>query len=146
MDFQKLKTELRADPLARGYANMTDAEAAASLNTPDRPMVVETYANAKTLLSHLGATPGAAVLDALETIAVSNSAVKWALKFITSPEGIDVGNLETRAMLDQLVAATVLSAADVATIKMLAERQISRAEELGLGLVREGDVQTVRAI
>ena len=40
-DYSALKTELTIDPLARGYATMTDAQAAASLNTVNRtgPMV-----------------------------------------------------------------------------------------------------------
>ncbi len=33
MDYQVLKTELTTDPLVRGYSAMTDAEAAADLNT-----------------------------------------------------------------------------------------------------------------
>lgn len=38
-DLAKLKAELLTDPLGRGYAGMTDEQAAKSLNKPDRPGV-----------------------------------------------------------------------------------------------------------
>ena len=144
MDYLALTAELTADPLGIGYAAMKDAQAAAALNAPTRPTVVEHFVNAKEVLAVLGAVAGAAFLDALDAVAVDNSAVRWAMTFIRSDSGIDAGNAETRAMLDQLATAGVLDAASVATIKTLAERQISRAEELGLPPVTEGDVQFAR--
>ena len=42
MDLQILKTELDSDPLARGYASMTDAQAADSLNAVNRTVDTET--------------------------------------------------------------------------------------------------------
>lgn len=146
MDYALLKGELTNDPLAVGYATMTDAEAANALNTPSRTIVVETYANAKTVLSTLGAAAGAAFLDALEAAAATNSAVKWAMSFITSEAGINVGDAETRSMLVQLASSGVLDSGSVSIVKALAERQVSRAVELGLGEVTEGDVQFARSM
>ncbi|RMH12115.1 MAG: hypothetical protein D6698_15585 [Gammaproteobacteria bacterium] len=146
MNYQDLKNEIVNDPLGLGYSTMTDAEVASALNNTPANQVVQTFANAKTVLATLGANAGATFLDALEAASASNSAVKWALMFIKSVDGIDVGNTETRNMLDQLAAANVLDPASVATIKALAEKTVSRAEYLGLGFVKPGDVEYARTI
>ena len=144
MKYVKLKREILDDPLNYGYAGTDDEGVLNILNTPSRQIVIEHYVNAKQILAVLGATTGAAFLDALETAAAANSAVRWAMEFIRTDSGIDVGNIETRAMLDQLAAAGILEQASVNKLKLLAERQISRAEEIGVGKVTLGDIQFVR--
>lgn len=146
MDYDKLKNELVNDPLGIGYSALTDADASVALNAKNRVVVEETFVNAKTVMATLGATAGATFLDALASAAASNRAISWAMDFIKSDSGIDVGNTETRNMLDSLVAANVLNSADVATVKSLAEKTVSRGEELGLGLVKPGDVSYARSI
>ena len=56
-------------------------------------------------------------------------------------------NLPDRvAMLNALVAYGVLSAADKASIDALAEKSISRADELSLGSVRAGTIEQARSL
>ena len=146
MDYTILKNELINDPLGIGYASLSDIDAAAAINSKNRSTVVEHFVNAKGILAELGAVAGAAFLDALDATAVSNSAVKWAMNFIRSDSGIDVGNIETRNMLDSLAAANILDPVSVSKIKDLAVKNISRAEELGLGVVKPGDIQFARSM
>ena len=140
-----IRNELTADPLGIGYSGMTHSEAAAALNTANRTRVAETYANAKTILAHLGSTAGSAFLDGLEAAASSNRAVYWVLSFIKSDGGVNVGDPETRAALDALAAGGVLETASVTAVKALAEQTVSRGEELGIGPVYAGEVEAARA-
>lgn len=52
---------------------------------------------------------GTDILDALEQ-ASANKAVAWALKFLGQEAGLDIGDPFTLGMVDQLVAASVLTA------------------------------------
>jgi hypothetical protein len=151
MDYTKLKSELTVDPLGRGYAAMTAEHAAENLNTADRTRVIaETFVNAKTLYSRLGAVAAETVIQKLEAGAASDSpfapvlkrAVQWILP---SEEGIDVGNAVTRGLLDQL-AGPLLTAEEAAAIKAIAEETVSRATELGLPKVEPGHVQDARRL
>lgn len=144
MNYSALKTEISTDPLAIGYAKMTDDQVAASLNTSNRAAIASVMVNARTAMQTLGATKGAAFLDALENAAASTSPVKWAMYFLKSDSGVDVGDPQTRGQLDALAAAGVLNQADVTTIKALAETTISRAHELGLPVVMPWQVDHAR--
>ena len=114
------------------YDGLTSTELSALLNDPagaeSTAQITAHNANAKEVLSVLGATNGAAFLDALEAVAPSNSAVKWILSFLKSETGVNVGDAETRNSLDALATAGVLATTDVATIKALAETSISWAQ------------------
>lgn len=72
------------------------------------------------IMTVLGPVEGAAVLDALEAVSASNSAVKWAMVMINAGT-LDFGLVSTHAMIDTLVAATVISAPDGAALKASAE-------------------------
>lgn len=65
-----------------------------------------------------------AMLTKLETFAASAhplaSVVKRALKFLAMPDGIDIGLPTTRALLDQLALAGVITTAEAETVKGLA--------------------------
>lgn len=138
-----LKTEITTDPLALGYADKSDAEVAALLNdrTRGRTRVVSpTMVNARTIMARLGAAAGATILDKLDAAKAGSPPIKWVFQFITQGEGIDVGHAETRAMLDQLASAGVLTAAEADAIKTLAVVQASRAEVLFGQPVSDRDV------
>lgn len=143
-----LKTEITTDPLALGYADKSDADVAALLNdrTRGRTRVVSpTMVNARTIMARLGAAAGATILDKLDAAKAGSPPIKWVFQFITQGEGIDVGHAETRAMLDQLVAATVLTSAERDGVKSLAVFPCSRAEELFGAAVDHIDVANARA-
>lgn len=142
-----LKTEITTDPMGLGYAPLVsagdDAGVAALLNDRTRGftrVVSPTMVNARGLLARLGASVGASVLDKLDAAKASSPAIRWAFAFIVSAEGIDVGHAETRAMLDQLASAGVLTAAEADAIKTLAVVQASRAEVLFGQPVSDRDV------
>lgn len=133
MRWDVLRSELANDPLGRGYASMTDEQVAASLNNQDRLITEPTMVTAKSLMALLDPATAAAILDKLEAAAASNSAVKWILSFIKGDaEGVDLGHPNTRAQVDALAAAGVLTADEASLLKSLADSLVSRAEELGL--------------
>ena len=146
MNWDVLRNEVLNDPLARGYATMTPQQVAASLNTKNRQVVRSTMANARTVMAKLGPDAGAAVLDKLQAAASQSSSVKWAMSFVTSPEGIDLGNPATRAQLDALAAAGVITQQEATSLKSIAEYTVSRAEELGLSEVLPWQVAHVRGM
>ena len=145
MRWDVLRGEVLSDPLARGYASMTDEQVAASLNTKDRQVVQPTLVTAKELMARMDPSVAAGILQKLESEAANNPVVKWIMSFITGGgEGIDLGHVNTRAQIDALVAAGVLTATEGASLKALAERTVSRAEELGLPEIKPWMVAHVR--
>ena len=62
---------------------------------------------------------GVAILTALEA-AIANKAVKWAVTFLGQESGLDVGDPYTQWMIDQLVAASVLTSEQGIQLKALA--------------------------
>lgn len=148
MNIERLRAELASDPLGRGYAQMSAAAAAARMNLADRVTVEERFVNERTIVSsYANPADGEAVLQALEAAAQANAIVARAMKWMSpDQQGIDVGHAGTRAVLDALVGAGVLTAAQATHLKGLAERTVGRAEELGLGVVYEGHVVKARAV
>lgn len=130
-NFTNLKAELDSDPLARGYAGMTDAEVAASLNTPDRSRGRATMSGSE-ILNEVDPTEWAAKTDAQKQLV-------WDICHLgnVNPFGIEA-NLMVDVFGGGSATITALAAARVETI--------TRAQELGLGVVREGTVQQARAL
>ncbi len=129
-----LYNELHNDPLKVGYLSWlpnSPGYVAGLLNAETISAPVSTFVNARTILSKLGPSYGP-VLDAVQAVGASNSAVKWAMSFMTSAEGIDIGDPVTQAMLDTLAANSVITTAQAAAIKGLATGLISRATQLGI--------------
>ncbi len=134
MDFSALKAELTNDPLSRGYAVMTDVEAAASLNTKNRQVDPATVPTALILTGMVAAEWAALSADQ-----------KQYLGYVFSQDSIDIRN-------GSQVRATLLSMFDAqsatrAKIVALLTNLVSRAEEIGGGgdVVRPGDIAMARA-
>lgn len=72
------------------------------------------------IMSTLGPNEGAAVLDALEAVSGTNSAVKWALVLINNAS-LDFGDTATRMMIDSLATAGVFTVAQGTLLKAGAE-------------------------
>ena len=134
MNYTALRAELTSDPLAWGYAAMSDAQAAARLNATDT-----------------GRTLPRRDVRPTEVF----GAIRWAdwpnpatdakkdsvLRAILSMPQIDMGDNSVR----NLVRNTVPSGSNGETALLaLATRPVSRAEELALGAVTEGDVALAR--
>ncbi len=143
MNYAALKREIETDPLGRGYASMTDQQIADSLNTADRTTIVPTVVGALGIMRLVGPTMGAQILNKLEAAAAQDSRLKWFLRELPT-SGIDLGHTVTFATVDELVVAGVLTQTEADALKRAAERTVTRAEELGLGVVRAGDVQAAR--
>lgn len=147
-----LKEELTADPLGRGYAALDDRAAAERLNAPDRTVPASRLISERGVLTDYA--PGPVAADALlgKLEAVANSAsplagvVRRAMRFLQTPEGLDIGHPVTHQLIDQLVAAAALTAEEGAALKALGLRTVSRAQELGLGAVTTHDVTMARSM
>ena len=143
MNYEALANEITAGPRAADCAphvhtntmqKITGAEAHAKdqaiadiLNESTGTRYVDMNVNARTLLSVLGAVQGATILDKLEAVAASSSPVKWALKFLVSAEGINLGDPQTLGMLDALQGQGVFTSEEVAAMKAIVAEPGSRA-------------------
>ena len=135
-----LQTELTTDPLNRGYAQYIPDCPGILVNLLNDPVYQKhktRFVTARTVLAEV--TGGAEILDKLETAAQTNSAVKWAMRFVTT-DGIDVGYPGTQQLLDSLVGS-VLTQTECDALKNLALQSASRAEVLGLPYVTEQQVR-----
>jgi hypothetical protein len=131
MNYPTLINELTADPLGIGYASMTDAEVAASLNAANHERIVPTLTSTQVFeaidpgeFSSLTDAQKALVRDlfALGTVAIS-------------PDS------NGRAVILNLFGP---STATRANLLGEATEPISRATELGLHNLREGHVRNAR--
>jgi len=138
MDYQTLATEL-ADA---AYTGLSDEAAADALNAIDATKFGERMVTYRAILAEVDGAGD--VLDAIEAAGATNADVKWAMIGIKA-DGIDIGHPKTMAMVDALVAGSVLTQAQGDALKGMAPN-ISRATELGLGTVKVGDVQFARSI
>ena len=106
-----LLAEIQAAFPSLTAANRDDGAIAAALSV-GRTKVVTTLGGIGTVLEALGPTDGAALLDQLETLSATNSALKWAFVLINRGE-LDFGSVATRSMIDLLIpdpAKTALKA------------------------------------
>ena len=92
-----------------------DAAIAAALSV-GRTRTVETFGGYGYVMERLGPTGGAALLDALESMAASSPPIKWAFRLLERG-ALDFGSAATRAQLDALVAAGALPAPAAAALK-----------------------------
>lgn len=130
MDYILLKSELISDPLVRGYSSMTDAQAAGDLNSKYRTVPV------RVLASH-------EIFEAIvpsEYDALANTA-KDKLKAMLAMGTIDPYGANTSSTFSALFAAGTQTRANLLALRTTA---ISRAEELGLGVVAPGHVYKAR--
>ncbi len=141
---QSIRDEVLNDPAERGYAQYW----------PDAPgMIVELmndkaggqmyrsrYVTAREVIK-LANGVGISVLGKFDAIEQSNIAVKWAVKFLDSEKGLDIGDPFTHAMIDQLISANTLTADEGAALKAMSMLPASRAEILGLGYLSEQDLR-----
>lgn len=147
MDYATLRAELATDPLGRGYAAMTAAQAAASLNAVDRQ--VANKVNLRDLIVYL--------LKAGKWIGIEDEATTGALNaraecraFMVIMNNVNFTDLDlsdpiVRGMLGNIKTAGLLDAADQAAILAMGSETMSRAAERGLGTVLEKHIAASRA-
>lgn len=133
MDYNALNSELITDPLARGYSGMSDAAAAADLNTVYRTRTRDTVSGSEIL----NAT------DDAEFTALADPTDKNRWLSLCGIAEIDTGNGVAKSLEADLFGAGTTTRDNLAALK---SESISRAVELGLGTVRAGDVEYARSI
>jgi hypothetical protein len=147
MDYAALQAELVIDPLGRGYAGMSNAIAALSLNTANRS-VLQPLAPEELVLWAADAGRGENLYQAM--IKTQNSvALRAACRalyiVVESFQVVDPRDSRWNVLLNALVTGAVISQADKDALVAAATKTVSRAAELGFGFVFAGDVQVARA-
>jgi hypothetical protein len=150
----KLRDELINDPLERGYANMTDAECAESLNTVNRTQYTAIGSDELLAWSGGGASDATSTKSRYERIedAAANHAsleVKGACKAAVTlidrdNTDLNLGLTDRAAMVDGLVAGGVLTSDEKDELVAMGTRLVSRAQELGIRKVLKGHVKKAR--
>ena len=143
-----LKSEIDSDPLGRGYSGMDDTAVAVDVNTAYRTKK-EPISSAELLAWSASDARLQNIKNAAENGATDDlKSLAQAAYLIVTRDGttLDLNLADRVAMLDSLVAAGVLTAADRTSLDALATVSISRADELGLGSVKAGTVQQARSL
>jgi len=148
VNLTQLKTELQTDPAGLGYAPHiphAPGTLADMLNAQSATMAKPRMITARGIMASYGLGPaaGAAFMDKLEGLSAGVPAIKWAMKFLQTEAGIDVGEPATQLMLTSLIGAGGITAAEIDGIKAMALQPASRAEVLfGAGTqISEADVR-----
>jgi hypothetical protein len=144
-----LTAELTNDPLGRGYAGMTDAEAVADLNTHYRRGDVPSIEVVKYLLMQ-PQQPWALMVDAQlqETDADKRRLAISTVETLRVFDAITMGDPVIYAVIDAtlagLVAAGYLTADQKVDILAMGENLTTRAQELNLPRFNAGSVEYAR--
>ena len=129
MDYAVLKNELTTDPLARGYAGLTNQQVADNLNTVDRTR-------------NRSVMTGKEVKDRIDTAewAGRTDAQKQIVLALCNRDDLDPFGIDAQIFQDEMAGATNTLAA-LTTYRV---ENVSRAEELGLGVVTAANVDSAR--
>ena len=131
MNYLVLTEEITLDPLSRGYAGMTDQEAADDLNTKYREDDVKVVSGSQ-ILNAIDLTELNAKTDA-------EKAQVWNIIHIgeVNPFGVEA---------DMLVDIFSGGSASIIALAALRKVDVSRATELGLAIVHSGTIAQARAL
>lgn len=142
---QILAAELTTDPQTRGYDGMTDEEATTDLNTKYRSRTIS-VSHQELLIWASGNQRIVNVDTAEESGAdadVRNRGAAMAA-IIRTGSGLDLSRASTITLIDALVSDGTWDAADKTTLLTLGSTPQSRADELGLGQISPGNVNSAR--
>ncbi|HET8685471.1 MAG TPA: hypothetical protein VFM18_02260 [Methanosarcina sp.] len=137
-----LKQEIQNDPKKMGYLNFlpdSPGHVADLLNAKTQSGLVPRYVNARTVLAELGLL-GVSILEALRMASFTVPVVYWILPFVQMESGVDVGDPFSQQMIDYLVSTEKLTLEQGTALKNMAIQPMSRAEQLGLGVVTSADI------
>jgi len=132
MNYQVLHTELDTDPLTRGYSGMSDSEAADDLNTVYRTLPVDTVPGSDIFNNTDDAEYGALTAEEQN---------RWLN--MCGVSDIDVSSGVAKSLEAELFGAGTDTRTNLLALKT---RDVSRGEELGLGIVKAGNVEEVRRL
>lgn len=136
MDYRALHAELTTDPLALGYSGLNNASAANKLNALDTGRTVNrTRVDVAEVFSAIddGAWPAV------------NSQAAHKLQVVMGMPFVDASNTNTRGILGAIFPNSGATVNTRNRLLALSTQTVSRATELGLGVVTEGDVAQARS-
>lgn len=125
MTDHELHDLINGDPAAKALADAgDDSGCAARVSAIAARVTVSTLITERTVFAAFTSPfQGEEVLQRLEIAALSNAVVARAIRWLKPGEGgLDIGHHSTRAMLDALQGAEVLTAEQVMVIKALGEQ------------------------
>lgn len=128
MNIDVLKVELTNDPLTRGYAAMTDVEAAERLNVVDRTTNKLSMTGSEVL--------NAMVLSELKALSADDRADVWNV--------CHLGTIDPFGIEAQIIQSIPGLTASIAALIIARKNNVSRAAEIGFGFVYPGHVQNAR--
>lgn len=130
MDYARLKVEIATDPLSIGYATMTDAEIAATMNAASRTRNRTTMSASEVL--------NAVVASEFTALTAANKALLWDV--------LHLGTLNPFGVEATLITGVFGAGSQtIAALAALRKETISRAAELGLETVSVGYIAKARA-
>jgi hypothetical protein len=129
---QVLADELTHDPLGRGYAGMSDEQAAVNLNTVDRTRQRDTVLGHE-IFNATDHTEYAALADAQKD--------RWLA--LCAIDIINIASGVAKALEAEIFGPGTTTRDNLLALKT---ENISRATELGLGTVKVGHVQMARSV
>lgn len=141
-----IKTEIDGDPGT--YSGLNDKAVADSMNA--ETVVIKEPVSSANLLAWAG---GGSRYMKLKNAADSHAddaikSIAWAALTMIQRDGtdFDFNKADRAAMLDALVGASVLDPTDKSDLEDLANTNISRATQLNLSEIREGEVNEARRL
>ena len=146
-------TALRAELDKPEYSGLSDAEAAALLNTADVVRLKSHFVDPRGLVVILGPAAAATLVATLKAATDPTLQGVWlALSWPGDkdwPAGVDMGNPTSQAMIDQLAAAQLLPAEAAAALKASGTETVTRASLVpgwGVAPVVEQHVALARSL
>ena len=130
MTIAALKAEITTDPLARGYSGMTDQQVVDSLHVQDRSQNLASLTG-DVMFQQTDATEFAALTDVKKQL--------WLA--MCGRSDIDPFAPANVAFVQWVFGA---GSATITALSAARKTTVDRATELGLGLVRVGEVQQAR--
>jgi hypothetical protein len=147
VDIDRLRDELTDDPVAMGYSGMNDVSATEALNSQDRDMLGPVGMTALREWAAIGAR-AFKVRRGIADPALSNQVRSLCIiadQLLGTDDGVlDPSNQKHLDLVNELVAAGVLSATDRTALAQKATTIVSRAAEIGLPRIRSGNVMEAR--
>lgn len=147
-DFLKLRAELDNDPKTRGYSGMSNIEVVTDIMTKYSTKVSPVTMNQ--LREWAALNERALKINTAITGGSTNQVKNVALvvdKLLGNSDGfLDPDNSAHLGWINTLVADGIISSGDRAALAAKATTNITRAEKLGLGQVKEGHVLVARSI
>lgn len=142
-----LRAELLNDPVALGYAGKTDQQCLDLLAAKNRSRFKALVI--MDLLEWAGASQRYLALKDAANVAANSQTKNMCAVFLLllgGPPGaaLDLKNQSFKNMVDALVTASVLSAADRAALNTMATENINRFAELGIPEYQLGDITRAR--